>query len=195
MASAARPQNAALFILWHYRTTLCGVSGQCSHDASSRVVFRCRLASHVVCTYALSVCIYGVGLVGGYPLFDTRHPMSTIIVSAGFSGLIAIFASVCIERFGGRLGGLLGSLPTTIIPASIGFWLAATSTEEAKHALYAVPPGMIVTHVSCSAGDVSPPIANDIVGHSFVLDDVHLARRMDTRRHCDGPRCSTPPYL
>ena len=71
--------------------------------------------------------------------------MSTIIVSAGFSGLIAIFASVCIERFGGRLGGLLGSLPTTIIPASIGFWLAATSTEEAKHALYAVPPGMMVT--------------------------------------------------
>jgi len=70
---------------------------------------------------------------------------STVLLSALFSGLIAIFASVSIEKFGGRLGGLLGSLPTTIIPASVGFWLTSHSIQEATDALYAVPPGMMVT--------------------------------------------------
>ena len=45
------------------------------------------------------------------------------IVSGIFAALVAIGATVAIERLGGRLGGVLGSIPTTIVPASLGFFL------------------------------------------------------------------------
>ena len=48
---------------------------------------------------------------------------------------MAIFATVCIERFGGKLGGLLGSLPTTIVPASLGFHAHAANDIELLHLL------------------------------------------------------------
>jgi hypothetical protein len=69
----------------------------------------------------------------------------SIALSAIFAGIVAIGASVCVEKFGGRLGGLLGSIPTTIVPASVGFWLSAETPAVAQAALYAVPPGMMVT--------------------------------------------------
>ena len=45
------------------------------------------------------------------------------ILSGIFAALVAIGATVAIERLGGRLGGILGSIPTTIVPASLGFFL------------------------------------------------------------------------
>lgn len=57
------------------------------------------------------------------------------------AGLVAIGATVAVERFGGRLGGILGSLPTTIVPASLG--LAAAGSGAAVHdAMAVVPVGM-----------------------------------------------------
>ncbi|MFZ9889088.1 MAG: hypothetical protein ACO3JL_16450 [Myxococcota bacterium] len=65
-------------------------------------------------------------------------------LSALFAGAVAVSVTVAIERFGGRTGGLLGTLPTTIVPAAIGFH--GVSQDEASFvvALYATPPGMLL---------------------------------------------------
>ena len=73
--------------------------------------------------------------------------MQTSLVSAAYAGIVAIGATVAIERLGGRLGGLIGSIPTTIIPASLGFWWAAESTPLFRDSLYAVPAGMVVNAI------------------------------------------------
>ena len=69
----------------------------------------------------------------------------SVLLSALGAGLVAILATVAIERFGGKLGGLLASLPSTIIPASVGFWIAAEALDDFQDALFAVPGGMFVT--------------------------------------------------
>lgn len=37
------------------------------------------------------------------------------------AGVIAVLASVAVERFGGRTGGALATIPSTVIPTAIGF--------------------------------------------------------------------------
>ena len=83
--------------------------------------------------------------------------MSSALYSALGAGLVAIAATVAIERFGGRRGGLLASLPSTIIPASIGFWLAGESIEVFRDALFAVPGGMFVSAGFLWCWRVLPP--------------------------------------
>ena len=82
--------------------------------------------------------------------------MSPSILSGGLAALVAVGASLAIERFGGRLGGLLASVPSTIIPASLGFWWAATEPAHFEDALYAVPGGMLVNAVFLYAWQVLP---------------------------------------
>ena len=77
------------------------------------------------------------------------------IGSALFAALVAIGATVAIERFGGVVGGLLGSIPTTIIPASIGFWLTQNEVVGFQAALYTVPVGMMVKGLAHSGMIVS----------------------------------------
>ena len=67
-----------------------------------------------------------------------------VLLPAGFAGLVAIGATVAIERLGGRIGGLLATLPTTIVPASIGIAVAAPTVDETRAALYAVPGAMLI---------------------------------------------------
>ena len=71
--------------------------------------------------------------------------MSAIVVwSAALSAVIAIAATMAIERWGGRIGGLLATLPTTIVPASLGILAESTSDPDFRLAMYAVPVGMFV---------------------------------------------------
>ena len=67
-----------------------------------------------------------------------------VLVPALAAGIVAILATVAIERLGGRRGGLLGSLPTTVVPAALGFWWGAASVTHFRDALYVVPAGMLV---------------------------------------------------
>ncbi len=48
---------------------------------------------------------------------------STVFLFAIFAGLMAIFVTVLIEKFGGLIGGVLGTIPSTIIPAAAGVYL------------------------------------------------------------------------
>lgn len=76
--------------------------------------------------------------------------------SALFAGLVAIGVTLAIERFGGRAGGLIGTMPSTIVPASIGFHLSS-SPEAAREALLAVPFGMAVNVLFLWSWAVLPP--------------------------------------
>lgn len=58
------------------------------------------------------------------------------------AAVVSIGVTLAIERFGGKLGGLLGTLPTTIVPASLGMWTGEAA--ELTDAMSAVPPGMLV---------------------------------------------------
>ena len=44
----------------------------------------------------------------------------TVLVAALMAGIVATTVTVLIEKYGGVVGGILGTIPTTIIPASIG---------------------------------------------------------------------------
>ncbi len=69
---------------------------------------------------------------------------ASVLLSAGFAGLVAIGATLAIERWGGRLGGILGTLPTTIVPASLGIAAAAPTDAAFRDALLSVPAGMLL---------------------------------------------------
>lgn len=45
-----------------------------------------------------------------------------VVLSGLFAGLVAVLATVAVEKLGGRLGGVLASMPTTIVPACIGLF-------------------------------------------------------------------------
>lgn len=78
----------------------------------------------------------------------------TIALLSGLgAGIVAILATVAIERLGGHLGGVIGTLPTTIIPASLGLWQQSMTSGEVmvdahqtlerfEATMYAVPAGM-----------------------------------------------------
>lgn len=88
---------------------------------------------------------------------ERRRSAVHILISALAAGLVAIVATVAIERLGGRRGGVVGTLPTTIVPAAIGFWWAASTTIDFQHALYVVPAGMMVNAVFLWTWRVVPP--------------------------------------
>ena len=68
--------------------------------------------------------------------------ISTILLSAVFAGLVATLVTVAIEKFGGVAGGVLGTVPSTIVPASIGM-LAGGGEQELLRSLSIIPLGML----------------------------------------------------
>lgn len=58
--------------------------------------------------------------------------------------MVAILVTRGIERFGGLLGGVMGTIPSTIVPASIGFAVSARGPEALAAALAVTPVGMLL---------------------------------------------------
>ena len=81
----------------------------------------------------------------------------SVLWVAILAGAMAIFATVCIEHFGGKLGGLLAALPTTIVPASLGFHAHAANTVELSASLAVVPIGMLINAVFLYVWRILPP--------------------------------------
>ncbi len=68
-----------------------------------------------------------------------------LIGSALLSGLVAVLVTLAIERFGGVVGGVLGTLPTTIVPASLGIgWATDGAGPVFAAAMATVPVGMLI---------------------------------------------------
>ena len=70
--------------------------------------------------------------------------ISSIVLSSLMAGIVAILATVFIERRGGAIGGII-TLPTTIVPASIGIWIGVNGDIISfTAAMSMVPIGMLL---------------------------------------------------
>lgn len=79
---------------------------------------------------------------------------STLYAGLG-AGFLASMITRLIEIFGGKRGGILGTVPTTIVPASLGLWF--TNSEAFMEAMWAVPPGMCLNAIFLWLWRVLPP--------------------------------------
>lgn len=75
--------------------------------------------------------------------------LEEILPAAIAAGLVAIVVTVLIERFGGVVGGALGTVPTTIVPAGAGM-AAAQGEQELMDSLSVVPAGMLINAIFLS---------------------------------------------
>lgn len=73
--------------------------------------------------------------------------MFNIWASAVAAGSVAILSTVAVERLGGRKGGLVATLPTTIVPASIGIAAASSDPGPFVDSMSSIPAGMWVNVV------------------------------------------------
>ncbi len=71
-------------------------------------------------------------------------PLLVVFLSAFFAGAVAIGVTLAIEKWGGVVGGFLGTLPTTIIPAAVGMRLNLGSDASFADAMLAAPAGMLL---------------------------------------------------
>jgi len=77
--------------------------------------------------------------------------LADIALPSAFAGIVAVLATVAVERLGGTLGGVLSSIPTTIVPAAIGLsggsLGASMATEDVgdfRRAMAFVPVGILL---------------------------------------------------
>ena len=82
--------------------------------------------------------------------------MLTLVGTAFLAGFVAIAATVAVEKLGGKMGGIIATLPTTIVPATWGFW--AVSDGMPVKAFAAVPMGMLVNAGFLWCWRVLPPL-------------------------------------
>ncbi len=84
--------------------------------------------------------------------------MQAVVTAALGAGLVAIGITMVVERFGGRLGGLLATLPTTIVPACLGIWAVQAGAVEAyATAMGSVVVGMVADTAVLYAWRAVPP--------------------------------------
>ncbi|MCB9674983.1 MAG: hypothetical protein H6737_07695 [Alphaproteobacteria bacterium] len=80
----------------------------------------------------------------------------TLVLPSLLAGLVAVLVTLAIERFGGVVGGFVGTLPSTIVPASLGMY-AGLETDAFREALCTVPPGMLLNAAFLWLWRVLPP--------------------------------------
>ena len=80
---------------------------------------------------------------------------TSILVSALLAGVVATAVTVAIEKWGGLVGGLLGTVPSTIVPAGIGMYLAG-GEDDFVASMMVVPLGMLLNALFLGAWLVLP---------------------------------------
>jgi hypothetical protein len=75
---------------------------------------------------------------------ELADTLAAIALPALFAGLVAILATVAVERLGGVSGGVLSSIPTTIVPAAIGIFQRSADTDSFRRAMAFVPVGILM---------------------------------------------------
>ncbi len=78
-------------------------------------------------------------------------------LSALFAGLVAVGVTMAIERWGGLVGGVIGTLPSTIVPASLGIWAASADVESFTAAVASAPAAMLLNALFLFLWRVLPP--------------------------------------
>lgn len=82
-------------------------------------------------------------------------PLNTLLAPL-VAAAVAIGASLAVERFGGRVGGVVGSMPTAVVPAAIGLH-ADLDTTSFQTSMAMVPVGMLVNTAFLWTWRVLPP--------------------------------------
>ena len=75
---------------------------------------------------------------------DQLAPIVDVAIPALFAGIVAVLATMVVERFGGSVGGILSSIPTTIVPAAIGIYGRNANVDEFRRAMAFVPVGILL---------------------------------------------------
>lgn len=71
---------------------------------------------------------------------------ASVFLSAILAGIIAVLVTLAIERWGGLTGGLLGTMPSTIVPAAAGIY-AAGDAVVLEQSLSIIPLGMLINGI------------------------------------------------
>ena len=88
----------------------------------------------------------------------SRGPvLGEILPAAIAAGLVAIVVTILIERYGGVVGGALGTIPTTIVPAVAGM-AVAQGDSELLDSLSVVPAGMLINAIFLSVWIYLPQV-------------------------------------
>ena len=87
--------------------------------------------------------------------------MQTILLSAIFAGFVAVLVTVAIEKWGGIVGGVLGTLPTTIVPAAAGMYLEAGAGDLGT-SMSLIPFWMLLNALFVASWVVYPKLKNDV---------------------------------
>tara|TARA_Y100001933_G_scaffold116131_1_gene115971 strand:+ start:8918 stop:9766 length:849 start_codon:yes stop_codon:yes gene_type:complete len=92
----------------------------------------------------------------------------SVFFAALFAGIVAILSTVLLERIGGALGGIV-TLPTTIVPASVGIWSEVLDASSFSSAMSMVPIGMLLNLLFLGVWRVSPGFLSHFLDESFIL--------------------------
>jgi hypothetical protein len=84
--------------------------------------------------------------------------MADAVPAALFAGTAAVGVTLAVERLGGRVGGLLGTMPSTIVPASLGIYAQSVDAEAFLKAMDLVPAGMLLNVLFLYSWRVLPPL-------------------------------------
>ena len=95
--------------------------------------------------------------------------ISGIILSSLMAAIVAILATVFIERSGGAIGGII-TLPTTIVPASIGIWIGVNADLVSfAAAMSMVPIGMLLNVLFLGSWRVLPKFLERIFSDIYLV--------------------------
>ena len=83
--------------------------------------------------------------------------MQTMIISAAIAGIVAVLVTMAIEKWGGIIGGILGTLPTTIVPAAAGMYIEAGS-EDLATSMSLIPFWMLLNALFVGSWVIYPRI-------------------------------------
>ncbi|CAE7497032.1 unnamed protein product [Symbiodinium natans] len=72
------------------------------------------------------------------------------ITSASVAALVIVVITAAVERFGGVVGGVLGTVPHVAVVASVGFILQTTRRVDFEIAMLGMPLGMLSNSLLCS---------------------------------------------
>ena len=85
------------------------------------------------------------------------------VVTAILSSLAATLSTALIERFGGVIGGVIASSPTTIIPFAIAVAIAADgNSQQVITAAYTVPIGLLANNFFLTFWAATTRISDDV---------------------------------
>ena len=79
----------------------------------------------------------------------------SILFSALFAGLVATMVTVAIEKWGGLAGGILGTVPSTIVPAAAGMYMVGGEAALIE-SMAIIPLGMLVNGIFLTVWIIIP---------------------------------------